>query len=118
MGMAEPAVRIENLTKVFWTRTLRRQEVVAVRGLSLQVAPGEVYGLIGPNGSGKSTTMKVLLGLLRPTAGTAAIFGREASRVDSRTDVGFLPENPYFNRHLGRKETLPLLWAAERSGRK
>ena len=106
MGMAEPAVRIENLTKVFWTRTLRRQEVVAVRGLSLQVAPGEVYGLIGPNGSGKSTTMKVLLGLLRPTAGTAAIFGREASRVDSRTDVGFLPENPYFNRHLSGEETL------------
>ena len=108
LGMPESvsAVRLDKLTKVFRTRTVRRRQIVAVRNLSLQVEAGEVYGLIGPNGSGKSTTMKVLLGLLKPTAGTATIFGRAASRVGSRTEVGFLPENPYFYRHLSGEETL------------
>lgn len=101
-----PAVSIRNLTKVFRTQTVRRQVVTAVRNISLEVQPGEVYGLIGPNGSGKSTTMKVLLGLLKPTAGTAAIFGLDSSRVDSRNEVGFLPENPYFYKHLTGEEML------------
>jgi ABC-2 type transport system ATP-binding protein len=106
MSEPVPAVSIRNLTKVFRTQTVRRHLVTAVSNLSLEVLPGEVYGLIGPNGSGKSTTMKVLLGLLKPTAGTAAIFGRDSSRVDSRNDVGFLPENPYFYRHLTGEEML------------
>jgi ABC-2 type transport system ATP-binding protein len=106
MGETVPAVRIRNLTKVFRTRTVRRQFIVAVKELSLEVQPGEIYGLIGPNGSGKSTTMKVLLGLLKPTAGTAAIFGRDSSRVDSRSEVGFLPESPYFYTHLTGAEML------------
>lgn len=101
-----PAVRIQNLTRVFRLPTLRRTEVTAVRDVSLEVQAGEVYGLIGPNGSGKSTTMKALLGLLRPTAGTCAIFGRDSSRTDSRANVGFLPENPYFYKHLTGRETL------------
>jgi ABC-2 type transport system ATP-binding protein len=106
MSEPVPAVSIRNLTKVFRTQTVRRHFVTAVSNLSLEVLPGEVYGLIGPNGSGKSTTMKVLLGLLKPTAGAAAIFGRDSSRVDSRNDVGFLPENPYFYRHLTGEEML------------
>ena len=106
MSAATPAISIKNLTKVFRTPTVRKQFVTAVRELSLEVAPGQIYGLIGPNGSGKSTTMKVLLGLLKPTAGTAAIFGRDSSRVESRNDVGFLPENPYFYKHLTGVETL------------
>jgi len=106
MTDATPAISIKNLTKVFRTPTVRKQLVTAVRDLSLEVAAGQIYGLIGPNGSGKSTTMKVLLGLLKPTAGTTAIFGRDSSRVDSRNDVGFLPENPYFYKHLTGAETL------------
>ena len=106
--MSDPtlAISIKNLTKVFRTPTVRKQFVTAVQDLSLEVAAGQIYGLIGPNGSGKSTTMKVLLGLLKPTAGTAAIFGRDSSRVESRNDVGFLPENPYFYKHLTGAETL------------
>lgn len=105
--MAEvPAVSIRNLTRVFRLPTLRRQEVLAVSGVSFDVQPGSIYGLIGPNGSGKSTTMKVLLGLLRATEGTCAIFGRDSARVDSREEVGFLPENPYFYKHLTGRETL------------
>lgn len=101
-----PAVAVERLSKRFRVPSLRRQWVQAVDDLSLTVARGEVYGLIGPNGSGKSTTMKVLLGLLHATAGKCSIFGRDSSQVDSRKDVGFLPENPYFYKHLTAAETL------------
>jgi ABC-2 type transport system ATP-binding protein len=77
-----------------------------VDGVSISIRAGEVYGLIGPNGSGKSTTMKALLGLVAPTSGTCAIFGKDSLKVDSRQDVGFLPENPYFYKHLSGAETL------------
>ena len=100
-----PAVTVENLTKVF-TPGLRQPAFVAVRDVSLTVQPGEVYGLIGPNGSGKSTTMKAILGLLMPTKGRTTIFGRSSAEVESRRDVGFLPENPYFYKHLNGLETL------------
>jgi ABC-2 type transport system ATP-binding protein len=100
-----PAVSVENVTKVF-RGAMGRKPVFAVRELSFQVAAGEVYGLIGPNGCGKSTTMKVMLGLLKPTQGRARIFGRGSEEVASRHDVGFLPENPYFYKHLSGRETL------------
>ena len=103
--MATPAISIRNLTKVY-PIPFKRERVVAVRNLSLDVEPGQVYGLLGPNGSGKSTTMKIVLGLVPPTAGTTQIFGRDSSMVDSREDVGFLPENPYFYKYLTGLETL------------
>ncbi len=105
--MAEtlPAVEIKNLVKDFKT-SFRKQMLRAVDGVSIRIMPGEVYGLIGPNGSGKSTTMKALLGLVAPTAGQCAIFGKDSLKVDSRNDVGFLPENPYFYKHLSGAETL------------
>ncbi|MFV1995076.1 MAG: ABC transporter ATP-binding protein [Verrucomicrobiales bacterium] len=101
----EVAVRIENLTKIY-RAPWRRTPVRAVDALSLTVGRGEVYGLIGPNGSGKSTTMKALLGLVEPSAGRTSIFGIESARVESRSRVGFLPENPYFYKHLSGAETL------------
>jgi ABC-2 type transport system ATP-binding protein len=101
-----PAVIIRNLTRQFRISAWKKETITAVDDVSLEVSPGEVYGLIGPNGSGKSTTMKMLLGLLRPTSGQCAIFGRDSTRVDSREDVGFLPENPYFYKHLTGRETL------------
>lgn len=102
---APTAVVVEHLTKVF-KGGVGRRAVLAVQDVSFTVKMGEVYGLIGPNGSGKSTTMKAMLGLLKPTQGRAAIFGRESTTVASRTDVGFLPENPYFYKHLSGRETL------------
>ncbi|HUF60697.1 MAG TPA: ABC transporter ATP-binding protein [Verrucomicrobiales bacterium] len=101
-----PAITVENLTKIYRVPSLRRSRVVAVDHVSFTVAAGEVYGLIGPNGSGKSTTMKALLGLVRPTSGLTRIFGIPSNRVASRSQVGFLPENPYFYRHLTAAETL------------
>ncbi len=105
--MAEnvPAVEIRNLVKEFKT-SFRRQPLRAVDEVSITIQAGEVYGLIGPNGSGKSTTMKALLGLVAPTSGHCAIFGKDSLKVDSRNDVGFLPENPYFYKHLTGAETL------------
>lgn len=101
----EPAVAIENLVKVFRPQ-LGGRPLRAVDKVSITIQPGEVYGLIGPNGSGKSTTMKALLGLVAPTAGTCRIFGADSMAVDSREQVGFLPENPYFYKHLSGAETL------------
>jgi ABC-2 type transport system ATP-binding protein len=103
--MTKPAVAVEGLTKVF-PIPFRRTNVVAVRGLDLLVAPGQVYGLLGPNGSGKSTTLKAILGLVSPSAGRTQIFGRDSREVRSREGVGFLPENPYFYKHLTGAETL------------
>lgn len=100
-----PAVSVQHLTKVF-KGSLGKGAFRAVHDLSLTVHSGEVYGLIGPNGSGKSTTMKVILGLLRATEGQTSIFGVPSSEVGSRRSVGFLPENPYFYKHLTGRETL------------
>ncbi len=99
------AVEIRDLVKDFKT-SFRRKPLRAVDGVSIRIMPGEVYGLIGPNGSGKSTTMKALLGLVAPTSGQCSIFGKDSLKVDSRNDVGFLPENPYFYKHLSGVETL------------
>ncbi len=101
----DPAVEITDLVKVFRPAG-RKEPLLAVDCVSLRIAPGEVYGLIGPNGSGKSTTMKALLGLVQPDSGTCRIFGNDSLQVDSRQDVGFLPENPYFYKHLSGAETL------------
>ena len=103
--MSSPAISIQNLTKIY-PIPFRREKVTAVKDLSLTVEPGQVYGLLGPNGSGKSTTMKIVLGLVSPTAGKTEIFGRDSTAVESREDVGFLPENPYFYKFLTGTETL------------
>lgn len=99
------AVSIKNLTKVFpvpW----KRERLVAVKDLSLDVQEGEVFGLLGPNGSGKSTTLKVLLGLVTPTSGSAQVFGYDSRDFPARREVGFLPENPYFYKFLTAAETV------------
>lgn len=100
-----PAVSIRDLRKVFPVH-LKRRQVIALKGLSLEIPAGHVYGLLGPNGSGKSTTLKILLGLVTPTSGTSEIFGVPSSDVRSRVDVGFLPENPYFHKFLTGGETI------------
>ncbi len=102
---SEPAIAVRGLTKVF-SVPFQRRAIVAVQDVDLAVMPGEVYGLLGPNGSGKSTTLKIILGLISPTRGSAEIFGRDSSQVRSREAVGFLPENPYFYKFLTGVETL------------
>lgn len=99
------AVRLRNVTKVFPV-PFRRERVVAVNNLSLEIPSGQIFGLLGPNGSGKTTTLKILLGLVKPTKGTAEIFGRDCTAFESRKTMGYLPENPYFYKFLTAQETL------------
>lgn len=103
--MSKIAVQVKDLTKLYPV-PMRRQKVVAVKNLNLQVQEGEVYGLLGPNGSGKSTTLKILLGLVTATEGTTQIFGQDSRDYKSHAQVGFLPENPYFYKFLTAEETL------------
>jgi ABC-2 type transport system ATP-binding protein len=104
--MTNPAVAVHRLSKTFAVPFHPTRGVVAVKELNLRIEPGEVYGLLGPNGSGKSTTLKIILGLVSPTRGRTEIFGRDSRLVQSRDAVGFLPENPYFQKFLTGKETL------------
>lgn len=99
------AVEIEQIHKSFpghWGRG----GVYAVKGVSLSIPQGGVYGLIGPNGSGKSTIMKALVGLLSPDAGHCCVFGLPATAAANRKEIGFLPENPYFYKFLTGEETV------------
>ncbi|MBL9201949.1 MAG: ABC transporter ATP-binding protein [Opitutaceae bacterium] len=98
-----PAIELRGLVKDF-SVGLRGVKLRAVDHLDLRVEAGQVYGLLGPNGSGKSTTIKLLLGLLAPSAGSGAIFGVPSGRVEARREVGYLPEAPYFYRHLTGRE--------------
>ncbi|HJW38718.1 MAG TPA: ABC transporter ATP-binding protein [Candidatus Udaeobacter sp.] len=104
--MTNPAVAVHGLTKIFSVPFHPTRGIVAVKDLNLRIEPGEVYGLLGPNGSGKSTTLKIILGLVSPTRGRTEIFGRDSRLVQSRQAVGFLPENPYFQKFLTGEETV------------
>src|SRR3954447_15042852 len=99
------AVQTENLTKIY-TDFWGRPKVKALDDLSLTIHRGEVFGLLGPNGSGKSTTIKLLLGLIFPTRGSAHILGQPAGSTTINEKIGFLPEESYLYRFLNGEETL------------
>lgn len=100
-----PVVQCQNLTKVFKDFWLR-QNARAVENLSFEIRPREVFGLLGPNGSGKSTTIKIILGLLRPTSGRIAVFGKPPTDVAVKRRIGYLPEESYLYQFLNARETL------------
>lgn len=100
------AIVIEKLTKTYASGWLGRSPFVALSGLSLTVERGEIFGFLGPNGAGKTTTLKILLGLVRATSGTAMLLGKPAGDVETRRKVGFLPESPYFYDYLTAEEFL------------
>jgi ABC-2 type transport system ATP-binding protein len=102
---AEVVVSVRGLTKVFkdfWNRPKAR----AVDNVDFDVRRGEVFGLLGPNGSGKSTTVKLLLGLLNPTRGQIEVFGHSPRHVQTKSRIGYLPEESYLYRYLDSRETL------------
>src|SRR5579863_1214718 len=104
--MSIPAIEILGLTKDypsgFWRRRMRR----SLDSLTLQVEEGEIFGFLGPNGAGKTTTLKLLMGLIFPTAGTARIRGCSIDDVRMHRDIGYLPEQPYFYDYLTARELL------------
>ncbi len=99
-------IEVENLTQDYLTGFWRKRSVRALDSLSLQIASGEVFGLLGPNGAGKTTTFKILLGLIRPTTGSAWILGSAIDDVAMRRRIGYLPEQPYFYDYLTAREFL------------
>ena len=101
----EQVVETRGLKKTFrdfW----RRPIVEAVQGLDLTVRRGEVFGLLGPNGSGKSTTIKMLLGLLHPTAGEIRVLGARPTETRVKARIGYLPEVSHLHPFLTPRETL------------
>jgi ABC-2 type transport system ATP-binding protein len=100
------AIRTEGLTKHYSVGFWRSRPYVALDGLSLEVAPGEVFGFLGPNGAGKTTTLKLLMQLIFPTSGQAWILGRPAGDVAMRRRIGYLPENPSFYDNVSAEELL------------
>lgn len=98
------ALDMQGLSKSF--KGKKRQTVEALKGLTLSIEQGEVFGFLGPNGAGKSTTIKCLMGLIRPTSGTASIMGEAIGSEASRRNVGYLPENPAFYDYLTAEEYL------------
>lgn len=98
-------IKIAGLRKEFTTGFMRKKSV-AVEKLDLEVSEGEIFGFLGPNGAGKTTTIKILLGLIYPTAGAAWMLGEPISNVQMRKNIGFLPEQPYFYDYLTAEEFL------------
>jgi len=100
------AIEIQGLAKDypvgFWKKRLRP----ALKPLELTVEPGEAFGFLGPNGAGKTTTLKLLMGIIFPTAGTARILGKHYLDPEVKSKLGFLPEQPYFYDYLSAPELL------------
>jgi ABC-2 type transport system ATP-binding protein len=106
MSMTGAVIEIENLTKDYPFGFLHLKKKTSLEGLTMKVEDGEVFGFLGPNGAGKSTTIKLLVGLIFPTAGTAHILGKPISDIGMHRDIGYLPEQPYFYDYLTAAELL------------
>ena len=106
--MASPAIRLDGVGKRFGRG---RRQVDALRELSLEVDPGQVYGFLGPNGAGKSTTIRILMDLIRPTYGTAYLFDRPVQEIAALLGqrVGALVEGAAFYGFLSARENLRVL---------
>lgn len=102
----EPVVQIESLSVEYPGTGRSAVPILAVKGLNLEIDPGEIFGFLGPNGAGKTSTMNVLLGFVPPTAGRAAIFGVDTREPIARQRIGYLPEQTYYYKFLTAEELL------------
>jgi ABC-2 type transport system ATP-binding protein len=100
------AIEILGLEKTYSVGFWRKRPKVALRPLHLQVEEGKIFGFLGPNGAGKTTTLKMLMGLMFPTGGSARILGMEINDPRMKAQIGFLPEQPYFYDYLTARELL------------
>jgi ABC-2 type transport system ATP-binding protein len=97
--MPDSVIEVHALRKTYRDGLLGRRRVEALKGVSFQVERGTIFGLLGPNGAGKTTLIKVLLGIVRKTDGTAALLGQPAGDRSGRRSVGYLPESHRIPRH-------------------
>jgi ABC-2 type transport system ATP-binding protein len=100
------AIEILGLEKTYTVGFWRRKSKRALKPLHLRVETGEIFGFLGPNGAGKTTTLKLLMGLVSPSAGSARILGMEYNDPQVKAQIGFLPEQPYFYDYLTARELL------------
>ncbi|MBI3474193.1 MAG: ABC transporter ATP-binding protein [Acidobacteria bacterium] len=100
------AIETNNLEKTYAVGFWRKKPRIALHPLNLTVQEGEVFGFLGPNGAGKTTTLKLLMGLVFPTSGSARVLGMEVDDVRVKAQIGFLPEQPYFYDYLTARELL------------
>ena len=118
--MTTALLELRNLEKTFRVG-FRARKVTAVRDVSLVLQRGESMGFLGPNGSGKTTSIKCILGLIRPSAGSVRLFGRDPWDILARAGVGYLPESPYFYDWLTPREVMEYaghLFGLDRTTRK
>ncbi len=108
MPSSSAAIVVEQLHKTYRDGIVFRRSLDALKGVSLRIDRGEIFGLLGPNGAGKTTFVKVLLGIVRKTGGDATLLGRPAGSRASRKQVGYLPENLRIPRHLNARGALTL----------
>ena len=102
--LMETPLKTDNLTKIY--KLPKKQTKTAVDSLSIEVPSGMIFGFLGPNGAGKTTTIKMILDFLRPTRGSATVFGGQTTDPNTRRLVGYLPEQPYFHKFLKPVEVL------------
>jgi ABC-2 type transport system ATP-binding protein len=98
-AVSPPAIDVRNLSKTYREGTFMPRLHPALRNVNLQIRSGEVFGLLGPNGAGKTTLIKILLGILHPSQGTAQVLRLPAGSKAARRKIGYLPENLIFPRH-------------------
>ncbi len=105
MSEAQKILEIKNLSYIYRGDWLI-SKIRALKDVSLEVYGGEAFGFLGANGAGKTTTIKCVLNIIRPSAGEIKLFGQDSKLTHCRSQVGYLPEQPYFYDHLSVEETL------------
>ena len=97
---ADLVIQVTDLRKTYRDGLFRKRKIEALKGVSLEVGSGQIFGLLGPNGAGKTTLIKVLLGIVHKTSGEAMLLGQPAGHKSGRRRVGYLPEGHRIPRHL------------------
>ncbi|MFH0926733.1 MAG: ABC transporter ATP-binding protein [bacterium] len=99
------ALKTVKLRKEYITG-FRRKKIVSLDSLNLEVEEGQIFGYLGPNGAGKTTTIKIIMGIIHPTSGSAKLLGKDFKDIEIKKEIGFLPEQPYFYDYLTAQEFL------------
>lgn len=113
-------IKITNLTKKFPARLARSgvKDKIAVDNISLEIKPGEIFGILGPNGAGKTTTIKLITGLLKPTSGSITICGYDIQKnpIEAKKNIGLLPDTPFIYQKLTGREFLEFVCGVYNTG--
>lgn len=106
MSISEPIIAVDGLTKTYRSGLIGGAPIAALRGVSLNTERGEIFGLLGPNGAGKTTLIKILLGVIRGSGGSASVLGFPAGSIAARRRIGYLPESLRIDRHHTARSAL------------